>query len=314
MKPLILCLFIFFSIKTLAYPIDPRPLRKLVAESQYIIVGYVKEIAQDTIRDNAEVWTNTKAIIEIKEVLQGNIKKKIIEVPFFPELICPQPENYQVNTLVLAFLDKKQGTYSTHALSYGEKSFKLDDLQSIQVYKDRIKEIQLIQKIGDEHKKFELTVDWLVKCAENPVTRWEGIYELSPTSDFMSYYKTSKSENFGLDLDKSQKERLKKALFERDKKANARYVDFGLVDLIYNEYTDEIDKMLLSHLKNISNEDIFFAIDYMRRLSHRTNNTRTQKIQQEFRNWYFQFDYTEIKKEKIEPLRSLIDEFIQIVE
>jgi hypothetical protein len=40
----------------------------------------------------------------------------------------------------------------------------------------------------DEDQEFEKTVDWLVKCAENEYTQWEGTFELSPEVIFMSSY------------------------------------------------------------------------------------------------------------------------------
>ncbi len=308
MKNLILCLTLFLVSKIQAYPIDPRPLRMLVQESECVIVGYVQKIIKEKTKDDD--WGDTKALIEIKEVLQGNIKKKIIEVYFTPNMICPEPPIYVENTTIIAFLDKRKDTYSTHALNYGLKTLKTNE--DLDIYKNRIIEIQKILKIDDEKVKFEQTVEWLVMCAENPITRWEGTYELSPQSDFMSFYKQSKWEKFGLDLNKKQKERLKSALFDRNKE-NIEYVDFGLVDLIYNDYTEEIDRLLIDNLKNI-NEKKFWNIDnYMYRLSHRTNNPRANKIGKEFNDLYFE-EYGVLKPEIKEKLKNLITEFLSIIE
>jgi hypothetical protein len=308
MKSLILYLSLLSTTSLLAYPIDPRPLRMLVKESQYIIVGYVQKVVPIKTIDNHR--ENSKAIIEIREVLQGKVDKKIIEVPYIPNMICPAPPVYMDSTMVLAFLDNKKGVYHTVALSYGAKT--LESEEAIQVYKTRIQEIQSILEVKDEREQYNQTIEWLVKCAENPITRWEGTYELSPESDFMSFYKRSEAEKFGLDLDKNQKQRLKKALFKKEKEATD-YVDFGLVDLIYNDYTEEIDKLLIDNLKNIDEKALWYADAYMNRLSHRTNDPRALRINIEYRQLCWAESYNKEPK-RIEKLKGLITEFVAIVE
>ncbi len=309
MKSIILCFTAFLCTNLFAYPIEPRPLRILVEESSYIIVGYVTKIEDN--RSQKDDWGSSKAVIEVREILKGSIDKKIIKVPFEPNMFCPTPPNYVDTSLVLAFLNKEKGVYYTQALSYGAKTLKAEE---IEIYKSRIKEIQEIQKITAEKEKFIQTIDWLVTCAENPITRWEGTYELSPKSDFMSFYQRNKTQKFGLALENKQKARLKAVLFAKTEDTEMEYTDFGIVDLIYNEYTEEIDKLLIGNLKSVDKENFWFADNYMKRLSHRTNNPRALKIAQEFFDLYFKDYELQNESKKVETLRNLIKEFIAIVE
>jgi len=83
-----------------AYPITPRPLRKLVIESEYIV--YVDVIKIETC-EKVKGWGELKtAVLSVTEVLQGEINNKTIEVLFTPGLSCPAPANYEKGTSVLA--------------------------------------------------------------------------------------------------------------------------------------------------------------------------------------------------------------------
>ena len=181
-----------FISTVFAFPIPQRPLRQLVIESQYIIVGYVIKIYD---KENNVKEENGKIVIRfgpkiaqiaVLENLQGQIKKDTIEIEFNTRMICPEPDNYLDKTYVISFIDKKEdGKFRTHALSYGAKTLKLGE---IEIYKKRISEVQQILKIKDENTQFDKTVEWLLKCAENPVTRWEGVTELSGGSVFLNQH------------------------------------------------------------------------------------------------------------------------------
>lgn len=55
----------------------------------------------------------------------------------------------------------------------------------IAVYEARIRELAAILAV--EKPDIEKITDWLVKCAESPVTRWEGTYELERSFEAMEY-------------------------------------------------------------------------------------------------------------------------------
>jgi hypothetical protein len=182
-------IFLGLSIDLLAYPISPRPLRKLVMDSEYIIVGYVSK-TYDRAKDKDD-WGAKGAKIVVLERLQGNIKEDTLEISFNPNMMCPEPDRYFDSTFVISFINKRDGKYHTCALSYGAKTLKQEE---IEIYKTRIFEIQRLLKITDKERQFQEIVEWLVKCAEKEATRWEGVFELSPDSDFMSYYSRDKKK------------------------------------------------------------------------------------------------------------------------
>jgi len=300
MERTLFSILIFFGLAMdlLAYPISPRPLRKLVMESEYIIVGYVSKTYD---KNDSDHWGPRIAQIAVLEKLQGTMQEDTIEISFHPTMICPSPDRYFDSTYVISFLNKKGGEYYTYALSYGAKTLKKDE---IEIYKKRILEIQNLLKITDEERQYPEIVKWLVKCAEYPATRWEGVFELSPESDFMSYYSRGKKEDFKNILTPSQKERLKAALLSTD---TISYKDFGLVDLVYNGNEKQVDDFLTNRLKFLREEDYWFADDFMDRLKHRNDSREMNELLAEFDR--LQFNYGKKSEQK-----KLIDKFIALIE
>jgi hypothetical protein len=75
----------------------------------------------------------------------------------------------------LFFLDRREAGdgYEVNDESYGIKQLSGDDLK---VYLERMKELADLMRQQPEDK--HALVEWLVRCAEQPATRWEGAYEL----------------------------------------------------------------------------------------------------------------------------------------
>lgn len=135
-------------------------------------------------------------------------------------MICPAPASYPKGETIITFLDKTEKGYNTHALSYGTKIL---DNEGIKIYKSRILEMQQINLIKNSNEKLLATTNWLFKCAKNKVTRWEGTYELSPESDFMSFYDRSDKKNeIRFTLNPKQRNELRQRLFLE---TNFKYVD-----------------------------------------------------------------------------------------
>lgn len=261
MKPRFFYLFAFllFCHHVLAYPIAPRPLRNLIIESENIVYGKVTAVKEN--KEPVRGWAESHiAVITIYEVLQGKIHHKgNVEVYFSPEFSCPMPAHYEKGETVLAFLDKEKGKniYSTHALSYGAKPINVEEYSH---YRNRILEMKTILEIKDEEEKRNKTVDWLILCASEESTRWEGLYELSPESDFMSFYDDRKetfSRNFKLNDDQVQK--LRHLFFKINK---FEYTDLGLVDLIVKEDDLEVLNFLTMHFKK-SEKDFFWSGNFL---------------------------------------------------
>lgn len=279
MKHLILvCLLTCISLSVWAYPINPRPLRKLIMESEFIIVGEVQKIDTASAYDNKHsIFSHfSVATILVNQVVQGNIQQKTIKVRFYPYMTCPAPARYREGTTVLAFLDEEGDYFGTHALSYGSKTLEEQDLK---IYLQRIIEMQKIQQIPDTIQQRQQTVDWLVRCTEHQATRWEGIYELSPESDFMSYYDYDPSESFKYSLKPEQKAKLKKIILQDDK---ITYEDLGMVDLVMLGNEDEMLDLLKAQFKKLDPKDHWMAEGFMERLVRYSENEKLLKLMEEF--------------------------------
>lgn len=302
MKPFILILFLItgFGGRLIAYPIDPRPLRKLIMESEYIVIGHVKEV-QDR-KNKKDSFGFSVARIEVREVLKGTIKSLIIEVPYESNMVCPAPPRYKAGSEVVVFLDKgEKGMFETHALSYGAREVTLPD---IAVYRDRIREMQQILAIADTDKQFLETTEWLVKCAEHEATRWDGVYELSPESDFMSHYARSEQPPFKYMITREQKQRLKNALLAT---TAVGYSDFGLVDLVYLGNEEAVSRYLLDGLKKLPEEHLWYAGEYMKRLNYALNSQQLDTLISSFEEKQFESD-------KEGELKTIVQEFIALVD
>lgn len=282
MKKIIALLFCtFLSSVILAYPITPRPLRLLVKESELIIRGKVIEIGY--LKGNDEkftnIWDRDYAVIQVTEVFQGIVRVKTIKVFFCAGMICPAPGTFSKDEDVLTFLNKREKGegYYVHALSYGVKH-QLNE-SGFAAYKSRIKEMQeILTEDGKEQE--QLTLEWLVKCAEDKNTRWEGTYELSPGSDFMSYYDRNERVRKDIYLTSNQRKRLFDAFMQTD---SFDYSDLSLADMI----KDVDDCRVLGKLKkaltnlDISDDDYYYlyeAVAIMSRIVQYSGHTELKDI------------------------------------
>ncbi len=301
MKTLISTLIVGIGVcySAFSYPIDPRPLRKLIIESEYIVVGYVvKVVVPDPAKNR---YPSHVAHIRVDEVLQGEIGDDVIKVGFSPYVICPAPAQYEENTHVIVFLDRHKQQFITHAMSYGVKTLEPDELN---VYKPRIREMQTILDLKDADDRFIQTVEWLVKCVEHEATRWEGAYELNPDSDFMSFYARSELPPFQYILTAEQKQRLKDAILHGD---SQQYANFGIVDLVYAGNEEEVYEYLLKSLKSLPENSAWLAGEYMTRLQLRKNNEKMDKLIAEFESVVYELN-------EAEEMKRIISEFIAVAE
>lgn len=242
MKTLILIIACLITARSsFSYPISPRPLRKLIIKSELIIIG--KVIYTSNPDDKKEIDQDTDyALIFIQECLQGKRLPDTIKVYYNANTICPAPPEYKKGDRIIAFLAKNKGENSYHnpAHSYGVKSFSSEEQRN--VYRTRILEMQDILAKKKPSQKHTAIIDWLVKCAAHPVTRWEGIYELSHQGDVMSSYDDDRSMKKSVFLSAPQKQLLYDSFIQIQKPT---YEDLYLVDIA----SGVNDAMLLNQLK-----------------------------------------------------------------
>lgn len=271
MRSLIIILLVLLGLEAAAnpYPISPRPLRKLVMEAPIIVMGYVEDVTKS--KDKNE-FGNRTAILKVLEVLQGSVSESVIKIPYRSNVICPAPPHYDSGAWVVVFLSREKGVYRTYALSYGVKTVTQEGMTA---YRDRILEMQKLLKIENKDEQFIQTVEWLVKCAEHPATRHEGTYELSPGSDFMSYYDRDQNPSFQFLLTADQKLRLKNTLVKSERDD---YSHIGLIDLVYADFQQEVFDYMLKTLKKSEPHRLWYAGYYLQRLVHLKTSARLKEL------------------------------------
>ena len=315
MRSFYLITVLFISNFANAYPISPNALKKLVSDSQVIVVAQVESIdvgRNEVIEEGDSIeFINelSQAHLVVLDVLKGNPESEIT-VEFDKFVICPAPAYYEEGSKVLAFLDKKplDNTYSTHARSYGSK--KLND-KELDIYLQRIEEMQQILLITDKDEQRKETIQWLVKCVENKATRFEGLYDLNPQSEIMSYFDRNKDTFTNkFKLTDNQQKRLRTVLFSLDK---LDYGDFGLIDIVKESNDDELIQFLISQFKKydfsqLTLEQLYTIQHYMQYLSQLTVNTQLMDIKEEFSKKHIYAD------NEIEAAKGLIQEFLSVLD
>lgn len=234
---------LFFNIITVfPYPIEPVPLRKLVMKSEFIVIGHVRVYSEN----EHIIYFKDKAEIRILEVLQGNLSDKTIVLNLESPFMCPAPARYYDATYTLAFLNRdKNGDLYTNGRSYGSKTL---SLSQIEVYKKRITELQKILTVKDSTERVVKIVEWLIKCSDNPVTRWEGVYELAPDYTLQP---TIDNEYFCTppvyQLNDNQKNKMKEILYSIDTLTSG---DIRLADIFLLSDSAEIKNWLKDKLRD----------------------------------------------------------------
>lgn len=297
MKVLIKVLLLALAQNAFAYPITPVSLRNLVIESEYIVYADVVDIKH--IEPNNH-WSDAKAILVIRELLQGQLASDSFEVYFSPGMICPAPAHYEKGTAVLAFLNRSKTGFFTNGLSYGSKT--LDEVD-FQIYKRRIVEMQDIVQIENEEKKLTKTFDWLISCIENPATRWEGMYEFSTASDFLYNYDPEEDTLIRKhELNENQELRLRNIFFSMD---DWDYLNIELIDLIAKPNDEQLLGFLIRKLKQHEAEGTWYKSHLIVKIAELSGNDELKKIAVQIR----EIDYFDANKEEKE--NQLAREFMK---
>jgi hypothetical protein len=167
-------LMTLWSAEVGAFPIDPQTLRMLTNGSELIVSACVEKI---TLIKREDGFNTGIARLNILSILKGAEESQSVDVYYEPDIVCPAQPHYEEGATVLAFLTRSQdgAGFVTVGLSYGAKSL---NNRGIEVYSARIRELIEIEEQTDPNTRRERLVEWLVRCAEEPATRWEGAYDL----------------------------------------------------------------------------------------------------------------------------------------
>lgn len=312
----ILNLLIFFTISVWASSVPPNSLKNLILESEVIVIAHVQSVQTGRTKeiqkgDNIQfIKEPSIAKLQIIEALKGKTTNQI-NVKFNSYPMCCKPLKYIKNTTIVTFLvkDNKENTYTTHSFGYGLKT---PDEEGINVYKKRIQEFQLIQKIDDETIREKETVEWLVKCAENKYTRFEGFYELHKGNNYWSVLdRKTDTNNKEYKLTESQIQRLRKTLLS----LNALlYNDFRIINVVKTKNDKELIVFLIEkftnylYSKNIL-EDAYMIKKHMEYLAGLTGDLDLNSIYEEYNDKFNEsLDNSTLPKEVIEKFNRVLTE------
>jgi hypothetical protein len=182
----------FAAHRSLACPIQlpQQPLRTLYRLSERVVVARVgvKEVLQ---MDKEAETASVRIALHVTE----NVKGPPAEVLYYHRDEYAGKDAAETESIMfsgrpvpklkrgeryLFFLDPREGGgYEINDESFGIKELKDEDLK---VYLERMKELAELTRQGTEDK--HALVEWLVRCAEHPATRWEGAYELLESAEF----------------------------------------------------------------------------------------------------------------------------------
>ena len=152
----------------------PSPLRVLYNESELIVVGRVGRSKKMSREGDATV---IRTRVEISTLLKGEAIGSTINV--YHSVYDLEKSQFVAGDELLLFLDRRQDSETNRPTDGYEVSDLRNGLRKLPpselaVYESRIRELSEIMK---EPTRDSITA-WLVRCAENPATRWEGAVEL----------------------------------------------------------------------------------------------------------------------------------------
>lgn len=201
-------LFFVFSFSpsiqtTKACPPPPSALRELIMNSDRIVVATVSGSTVVKVERENESGKSVmlRIALNVSDTLKGSSVEPLVHVHRYAfisytdgqETVRVLQGEFEVGKKLLLFLRKSnengQEGYFLTDYSQGMKDLSDDELD---VYVKRINEFVEIMK--DKQPDKNKIVEWLVRCAEEPATRWEGAYDLSRNFSIMRYEEAEKAQ------------------------------------------------------------------------------------------------------------------------
>ena len=203
---LLACL-IALMLPSAAAPVSPKPstkrypLRTLFAEADAIVVADVSAVTV--------VGTNARCIrLDIRETLRGPASPTRA-VGVIPSL-CEGPPPYPEGESVLAFLTTHWPTspprpscsgteevLRTLGRSRGSKALKP---RSLLAHVEALRRLDEIERLDSEADRRAALADWVVSLVEEPLTREEGLYDLTVFSSNQRKSEPVRIQRFGPEL------------------------------------------------------------------------------------------------------------------
>ncbi len=296
-----------FSLTTCACPLaPPQPLRMLYTQSDLIVVARIGESAVAGKNDH---WELLKTELLVSSTHKGKANGSVIQLYHWSYSQDRKlAGKYKQDDTLLLFLKERKDTggYHVNDLSYGVKHLSDDDLK---VYLDRISELATI--LEQDKPSHEEIVEWLVRCAEEPATRWEGAYEFALSTYALNSIDDSSADGeeeivdeestddgqveeagdaiiveeveededadpvWVMLLTEEQKERLAKALYRA---SEVRENEALLVNIVATWHDSRLPTFLLSQLNLMADNAPLVARDLMQSLADILNDKKLSRL------------------------------------
>ena len=178
---LILVLFLWGSCTSLwAYPVFPQSLSDLYKGADYVaygkVIGFIP-VEEEHDVTKPPVMYNTFVQVVIQEELKGELIEHDICIAHYMGMMCPEPFDFKGGQEVLLFLnkDRKENFYWPYSWSYGAREVTTADYY---LYKEKLIALQAVLAISNPERQEQQFVTWMVDCIKEPLTRWDGFFEL----------------------------------------------------------------------------------------------------------------------------------------
>lgn len=201
-----------------AYPISPHTLWELTRQARLVVLAEVEDVTEETqtleFAGDPLILKTAVAHLRVLEAWKGPRLERL-EVPFSPDTVCPAPPSYVKGKRVVAFLEEDsegKGRWHTVGLSYGSRY--PSDASAEDAYRDAVLGAVALQArdealnestqeapeapaptAEDGSRVIVISapkppepftaerLDWQVRTALHPETRWDGLYGLAPERD-----------------------------------------------------------------------------------------------------------------------------------
>lgn len=171
----------------------PPSLIKLYQESELIAIATV---GKSKIAQTEEESRQMQTALTISSVLKGDARQRVI--PLYHWVSDETGNELKPGDRLLVFLDRRKSDDDKpidgfEANDWSRSIRKLDD-SGLSAYQQRIEELNSI--LANEPPNNSELIEWMVRCIENPATRWDGVYELGKNLDALKDLdKTAQSKN-----------------------------------------------------------------------------------------------------------------------
>ncbi|HZI17502.1 MAG TPA: hypothetical protein VEY09_02815 [Pyrinomonadaceae bacterium] len=177
--------------------IPPQPLRKLYEMSDRVAVV---RVGSTEILGRRDEEVLTRVTLHVTEDVKGDGPN----VVHLSRSVWPAEEEEEEREApafvegqrLLVFLDRGAEGYEIDDENYGAKPL---SEEALKLYLKRIEELAALTAHGPIEKK--ALVEWLVRCAEQPATRWEGAYELELSAEAAAENESGEAEDGAADGD-----------------------------------------------------------------------------------------------------------------